>query len=173
MTAPVTTADFLPVGQGSVPVALAATDATSGVDKIEYALDGGAWTAYTAAVNVTGVGDHTLQYRATDKAGNVEETKAATIKIEETPTEPTILISGVSEGASYGDSTNVTIAWEVAGTGIKTVTGTLDGQPITSGAVQELYRLGLGEHTLVVTVTTNSGGSYTSDRQVQDDHLDR
>ncbi len=159
VTAPVTTADFLPVGQDTVPVTLAATDATSGVEKIEYALDGGAWTAYTAAVNVSGVGEHQLQYRATDKAGNVEETKAATIKIEEN--EPTILISGVSEGASYGDSTDVTIAWEVSGTGIKTVTGTLDGQPVTSGAVQELYRLGLGEHTLVVTVTTNSGGTYS------------
>ncbi|WP_459805221.1 ThuA domain-containing protein [Herbidospora sp. RD11066] len=162
VTAPVTTADFLPVGQGTVPVTLAATDATSGVDKIEYSLDGGAWTAYTTTVNVTGVGDHTLQYRATDKAGNVETTKAATIKIEDVATEPTILISGVSEGASYGDSTDVTIAWEVAGTGIKTVAGTLDGQPFTSGSVQQLYRLALGEHTLTVTVTTNSGGTFTS-----------
>ncbi|GAA1024344.1 hypothetical protein Aple_099890 [Acrocarpospora pleiomorpha] len=155
-TAPATTADFLPVGQGTVPVTLAATDATSGVEKIEYALDSGDWTPYTTTVNVTGVGDHELRYRATDKAGNVEETKAATIKIEEEAA-PTILISGVADGTEYGDSQDLTIAWEVAGANIKTVTGTLDGQPFTSGTVQPLYQLALGEHTLTVTVETQSG----------------
>ncbi|MEO3859371.1 ThuA domain-containing protein [Acrocarpospora sp. B8E8] len=155
-TAPATTADFLPVGQGTVPVTLAATDATSGVEKIEYALDSGDWTPYTAAVNVTGVGDHELRYRATDKAGNVEDTKAATIKIEPEAA-PTILISGVADGTEYGDSQDLTIAWEVAGANIKTVTGTLDGQPFTSGSVQPLYQLALGAHTLTVTVETQSG----------------
>ncbi|WP_329091393.1 ThuA domain-containing protein [Streptosporangium sp. NBC_01469] len=159
-TAPTTTADFLPVGQNTVPVTLAAADATSGVEKIEYALDSGDWTPYTTTVNVTGVGDHELRYRATDKAGNVEETKAATIKIEEGGTQPTILISGVADGTEYGDSQDLTIAWEVAGAGIKTVTGKLDGQPFTSGTVQQLHKLALGEHTLTVTVETESGGTY-------------
>ncbi len=36
-----------------------------------WALDGGAWTAYTAPVTVDSVGAHTFKYRATDKAGNV------------------------------------------------------------------------------------------------------
>ena len=105
-------------------------------------------------------GDHELRYRATDKAGNVEETKAATIKIEDGATEPTILISGVADGTEYGDSQDLTIAWEVTGTGIKTVTGKLDGQPFTSGTVQQLHKLALGDHTLTVTVETNSGGTY-------------
>ena len=43
----------------------------SGLDKLEYRLDGGAWTAYTQPVVVTAVGAHTLEHRATDKAGNV------------------------------------------------------------------------------------------------------
>ncbi|WP_436759233.1 ThuA domain-containing protein [Streptosporangium sp. V21-05] len=158
-TAPTTTADFLPVGQGTVPVTLAAADATSGVEKIEYALDSGDWTPYTTTVNVTGAGDHELRYRATDKAGNVEETKAATIKIEDGGTAPTILISGVADGTEYGDSQDLTIAWEVAGTGVKTVTGKLDGRPFTSGTVQQLHKLALGEHTLTVTVETESGGT--------------
>ncbi|WP_440071155.1 ThuA domain-containing protein [Streptosporangium sp. OZ121] len=158
-TAPVTTADFLPVGQDTVPVTLAATDATSGVEKIEYALDSGDWTPYTTTVDVTGVGDHELRYRATDKAGNVEETKAATIKIED-GAEPTILISGVADGTEYGDSKDLTIAWEVTGPGVKTVTGKLDGRPFTSGTVQPLHTLALGEHTLTVTVETQSGGIH-------------
>ncbi|MGJ6963855.1 ThuA domain-containing protein [Streptosporangium sp. G11] len=159
-TPPVTTADFLPVGQDTVPVTLAAADATSGVEKIEYALDSGDWTPYTTTVDVTGVGDHELRYRATDKAGNVEETKAATIKIEDGDTEPTILISGVADGTEYGDSQDLTIAWEVDGTRIKTVTGKLDDRPFTSGTLQPLHTLALGEHKLTVTVETESGGRY-------------
>ncbi len=156
-TTPLTTADFLPGNQ----VALAATDATSGVEKIEYSLDGGAWTTYTAAVPVTGVGDHELRYRAIDKAGNVEETKAATITIEDT--EPTIVITGLQDGGSYGDGGDVTIGWEVTGAGVKTVTGALDGQPYVSGSIQPLYKLALGEHVLLVTVTTDAGGTYTKE----------
>ncbi|WP_083949939.1 ThuA domain-containing protein [Herbidospora yilanensis] len=156
-TTPLTTADFLPGNQ----VALAATDATSGVEKIEYSLDGGDWTTYTAAVAVTGVGDHQLRYRAIDKAGNVEETKAATITIEDT--EPTIVITGIEGGGTYGDGGDVTIAWEVAGAGVKTVTGTLDGRPYVSGSIQPLHKLALGEHILLVTVTTEAGGTYTKE----------
>ncbi len=107
---PLTTADFQQTGN---QVALAATDATSGVEKIEYCLDGGAWTTYTAAVAVTGVGDHELRYHAVDKAGNVEETKAATITIEDA--EPTIVITGIEDGGTYGDGADLTIAWEGGG----------------------------------------------------------
>ena len=40
------------------------------------------------------------------------------------------------------------------------MTGKLDGQPFTSGTVQQLHKLALGDHTLTVTVETNSGGTY-------------
>ncbi len=43
----------------------------SGVDKLEYRLDGGAWTTYSSPVTVSEAGPHTLEHRATDKAGNV------------------------------------------------------------------------------------------------------
>ncbi|WP_436761080.1 discoidin domain-containing protein [Streptosporangium sp. V21-05] len=79
-------------------------------------------------------------------------------------TATTILVSGVTDGTEYGNSQDVTIAWEVAGTGVKTVTGTLDGRPFTSGTVQRLHTLALGEHTLTVTVETESGG--TSEQSV-------
>ncbi len=88
-TAPVTTATFADPGPagwhpGTVPVELSATDAGQGVDGIEYRLDDGDWTPYQDTVSVTGDGSHTLLYRASDKAGNVEAEKAATIKIDGT-----------------------------------------------------------------------------------------
>ncbi|GAB1820115.1 hypothetical protein HerbRD11066_32790 [Herbidospora sp. RD11066] len=144
-TAPVTSADTASVGEG-VSVSLAATDLTSGVAATEYSLDGGAWTPYTTAVLVTGAGAHELRYRSTDRAGNVEEIKAATIEIEEQA--PTVVITGVADGTVYGDGLDLTIAWEAS---IPQVTGALDGQPFVSGSVQPLHKLALGEHTLVVT----------------------
>jgi hypothetical protein len=53
-------------------VSLAPTDATSGVARTEYRLDGGPWTPYTTPFSVDSFGPHTLDVRSTDFAGNVE-----------------------------------------------------------------------------------------------------
>ncbi|MGQ9586961.1 MAG: OmpL47-type beta-barrel domain-containing protein [Thermoplasmata archaeon] len=63
-------------------VTLASTDATSGVARIEYRVDDGAWQTYTAPFEVTGEGNHTVEYRAVDNAGNVEATKTTYVEIE-------------------------------------------------------------------------------------------
>ena len=57
-------------------VTVAATDAGSGVELVEYALDGGTWTAYTSPVVVGTAGAHAVRYRATDKAGNTAAEKS-------------------------------------------------------------------------------------------------
>ncbi|MFB9315816.1 ThuA domain-containing protein [Nocardioides plantarum] len=63
---------------------LAAVDETdgSGIDSTEYRIAGGTWTPYTAAVSVTGEGSRLIEYRSTDKAGNVEAVKSLTVKID-------------------------------------------------------------------------------------------
>ncbi|MFI7541832.1 OmpL47-type beta-barrel domain-containing protein [Actinoplanes sp. NPDC049599] len=80
-TPPVTAATVNTQQPGIAVVTVTATDAASGVASIEYALDAGAWTAYTAPVTVTAAGAHTVRYRATDGAGNVaaERTVAFTV----------------------------------------------------------------------------------------------
>ena len=55
---------------GSVTATIAAGDAASGVDKVEYRLGQGAWEQGTAAI-VRGAGAHPLSYRVTDCCGNV------------------------------------------------------------------------------------------------------
>jgi len=161
-TAPLTTAQFAPGNDdgwnnGAVPVTLAATDATSGVAKTEYSLDGGPWTPYTEAVNVTGDGTHTVAYRSTDKAGNAETEKAATVKID--GTRPTVLISGIADRQVYGDSQDLRISWQAVDTtsGVKTLTGRLDGDSFTSGALLPLYTTSLGTHSLTVTAVDKAG----------------
>ncbi len=65
----------------SATVTLSATDTESGVEKIEYSLDGGPYLAYTTPVIVDKVGYHALSYRATDKAGNTAEARKASFTI--------------------------------------------------------------------------------------------
>jgi plastocyanin len=57
---------------GNAKVTVSATDGHggSGVDRIEYSLDGGPYIAYSIPVVVDRAGPHTLAYRAIDKAGN-------------------------------------------------------------------------------------------------------
>ncbi|SDZ24525.1 Glucose/arabinose dehydrogenase, beta-propeller fold [Micromonospora pattaloongensis] len=165
-TAPVSSAAFAPSGdagwhRGAVPVTISATDGASGVAKVEYSLDGGAWATYADSVEVRGDGQHTLRYRATDRAGNVEDVKAAVLKIDGTA--PTVLLSGVADGGRYGDSQDVRVTFSATdGTsGLASVTGTLDGRPILDGTLVGLFELSLGKHTLAVSATDKAGNTST------------
>ncbi|WP_327046742.1 PQQ-dependent sugar dehydrogenase [Microbispora sp. NBC_01189] len=110
-TAPVTTATTDPAQPeggsftGPVSVTLKAVDKDKGseVDKTEYRLDGGDWTAYTEPLNVTGDGSHTLAYRSTDKAGNVEEAKTLTLTIS-MPSSPQVELTITATSRCIGTS---------------------------------------------------------------------
>jgi hypothetical protein len=54
-------------------VTLTASDPTSGVAVVMYRIDGGDWIVYTVEFEVTGGGNHTVEFSATDAAGNVED----------------------------------------------------------------------------------------------------
>ena len=49
---------------------------------VEYRLDGGAWTTYSAPVAVSAAGEHTVEYRATDVAGNVSAVRSVSFKVD-------------------------------------------------------------------------------------------
>src|SRR5207249_50510 len=87
--APATT-DNAPAGwsKTAVTVALAATDAASGVSTTEYKVDGaarrstGPSVAIPAPADHSNDGPHTITYRSTDTAANVETAKTATVRID-------------------------------------------------------------------------------------------
>ncbi|XVU30561.1 OmpL47-type beta-barrel domain-containing protein [Actinoplanes sp. CA-054009] len=91
---------------GGATVTVGATDAESAVAKVEYSLDTGAWTAYTAPVTVTGLGAHTVRARATDAAGNTSEAESVTFTVVSSgedgcpvsDTRPTVVIDGFDTG---------------------------------------------------------------------------
>lgn len=65
----------------SARVTVNASDSASGVDRVEYSLDGGPYLAYSAPVVVDRLGFHTVAYRATDKAGNTSAAKSVTFTV--------------------------------------------------------------------------------------------
>ncbi|MCW3845571.1 chitobiase/beta-hexosaminidase C-terminal domain-containing protein, partial [Micromonospora yasonensis] len=68
---------------GSATVTLSATDTESGVAKVEYSLDGGAYATYSAPLTVNQAGQHTVGYRATDKAGNTSSAQQVSFTVVE------------------------------------------------------------------------------------------
>ncbi len=103
-TAPVTSATLAPTSPdgdndwyvSNVTVTLAATDGGSGVATTEYNLDGSTtWLTYpTEGIEFTTDGNHTVYYRSTDTAGNIETTKTVSFKIDKTnPTKPSVTLS--------------------------------------------------------------------------------
>lgn len=74
--------------RSDITVTLTATDDKTGVASTTYSLDNGTtWLDYSAPFTLTGEGEHTVLYRSTDKAGNTEDTKTATLYIDLTAPE--------------------------------------------------------------------------------------
>lgn len=62
--------------RSTVTVTLTAMDVTSGMASIEYRVDGGGWEPYSVAFTI-GEGRHTLEVRATDVAGLIDDRSMA------------------------------------------------------------------------------------------------
>lgn len=93
-------------------VTITSSDATSGVASTQYRIDGGSWTAYTAPVAVPGAGAATVEFRATDAAGNVSSIGSRSIAA--VPQEPERIAGSdrfetatLSSEASYPDGADV------------------------------------------------------------------
>ncbi len=92
ITPPVTTCTLNPPepnGNNSwyvsdVEVTLNATDDMSGVNVTQFRVDGGSIHTYTEPFNISTDGEHTLEYRSIDYAGNVEDWKSVEFKIDQT-----------------------------------------------------------------------------------------
>lgn len=81
---PTSTATVSPQVGEDATVTISATDAYSGVARIEWAIDGipaGSTAASFVAVRLSGVATRTVTYSATDEAGNRETTKSAEVVI--------------------------------------------------------------------------------------------
>ncbi|NEB06408.1 Ig-like domain repeat protein, partial [Streptomyces sp. SID13726] len=119
---------------GSATATLTATDDASGVESVEYDLDGAGWAPYTEPLVVDEPGEHTLVYRATDAAGNVSEESVTEFVVvadagEDTtaPVVETQLSGAQDEDGAYVGSASVQLTATDDGSGVASVEYDLDG----------------------------------------------
>ncbi|MFF8841313.1 OmpL47-type beta-barrel domain-containing protein [Streptomyces sp. NPDC015127] len=158
-------ADGAYIGQATVTVG--ATDAGSGVERIEYAMGAdGPWQPYTAPVVVDQVGTHKVRYRATDKAGNTAAEKAVDFTVAAPPTDDTTApetsatVSGDKDDQGrYLGMATVTVTASDAGSGVNTIEYALgaDGawQPYTAPVMVHET----GTHTVRYRATDKAGNA--------------
>src|SRR5439155_681640 len=107
----------------SVGVTVSATDSQSGVATIQARTDGGAWQLYISPVTVAGDGTHTLDYYATDVAGNVESTHSVSVKIDTVSPASLSQIAGTPT-ASGASGVAISVAYRLDGGSWSTYGGT-------------------------------------------------
>lgn len=146
---------------GKAVVTVTATDAGTGVDRVEYRVDGGAWTTYAAPVQVTAAGAHTVGYRASDKAGNTspEGTVTFTVVAGADTTAPTVSarVTGEQDADwNYVRQATVTVTATDAQSGVDSVEYKLDSGAWTRYTAPVVVTA-LGGHTVAYRATDVAG----------------
>ncbi|MFE2456513.1 OmpL47-type beta-barrel domain-containing protein [Streptomyces sp. NPDC059402] len=147
-------------------VTVTASDTGSGVNTIEYAVGDGAWTAYTAPVMVHEVGEHTVRYRATDKAGNVAAEKSVAFTVAAAPPQDTTppvtgaTVDGIknSDGAYVGSAKVTVSAADEGGSGVAGVEYSLDAGPYLAYTDPVVVDR-VGRHTVAYRASDKAGNT--------------
>lgn len=83
----------------------------SGCEKTEFRIDGGSWQTYSGGFVVPSEGPHTVEFRSTDVAGNVEATKATSFKIDSlAPATGTSLAGTLGDNGWYVSPVTVSLS---------------------------------------------------------------
>ena len=124
-TIPATT-DDAPAGWQPSPVTVTLTpaDALSGIASTQYRIDGGVFqggtsVAIPAPADHSNDGVHTIEYRSTDNAGNVEPLQTATVRIDTTL--PAGALTAPADGAHVNGPVAVTAAASDVPSGVASV----------------------------------------------------
>ncbi|MDD5756342.1 MAG: Ig-like domain-containing protein [bacterium] len=119
----------------------------SGIDFTEYAIDASTWTVYASSFTLAGEGEHTVEYRSRDKAGNLEDNKQAIYYLDITAPESQIVASGyeIAEGTTTYVNSHSTFT-------ISAIDPMSNG--VSSGIKQIQYQTDSGNY--VIISSTNS-----------------
>lgn len=152
---------------GSASVTVEATDADSGVDRIEYAVGAdGAWQPYTAPVVVDQIGTHTVRYRALDRAGNVSAERSVGFTVvapqsdDTTPPETSATVTGEkNDDGDYVDMATVTVTASDTGTGVNTIEYAIGADGAWQAYTGPVMVHGAGTHTVRYRATDRAGNT--------------
>ena len=126
---------------------------------VEYRIDNGPWTAYTAPLRVTADGITRVQARATDEAGRSSAVGTTVIKMDATA--PAVTIAGINDWAKLNLAAvrNARVTAADATSGVAQQVVRLNGTIVSSPARIDAMSLRTGRHELSVTVTDEAGNS--------------
>ncbi|WP_298177015.1 plastocyanin/azurin family copper-binding protein [Saccharomonospora sp.] len=148
---------------GSATVTITAQDSGSGVDTIEYDLDDTGFQPYTEPLTINTPGDHTIQYQATDNAGNTSETGSTTLTVLEgdpedtTPPEVNAQLTGSQDAQwNYVDSATVALSANDPDSGVRFLRYSLDGGSYTAYS-EPIMVNEPGKHTVRYHATDHAG----------------
>ncbi|WFE98851.1 copper-binding protein [Micromonospora sp. WMMD964] len=150
---------------GAATVTVTATDADSGVETVEYQVDDTSFAPYTEPVRVTAIGDHSVQFRATDQAGNTSAVGSVSFRIVEpgqedtTPPEVTAALTGDRDGdGNYVGTATATLTATDSGSGVATIEYSLDGAAFTA-YTNPVVVTAVGMHMLHYRATDVAGNT--------------
>jgi len=143
----------------TVQVSASASDATSGLASLMINLDG-TWSAYSSAV-MLGSGTHTVQFRATDNAGNVRTSASQSYQIDATDPVITTTMTGTSgSNGWYVSSVQASASASDAGSGVASLKYAVDGAAWQ--AYSEPVSLSDGQHTVQFLAADSAGNTTTT-----------
>jgi hypothetical protein len=142
---------------GTVTASITGTDGLSGVVTTLFRVDGAGWVDSGLPFQISGEGNHTLDYLSIDGAGNEERSGMVMVRIDSTP--PTVSLS--LEDGTVVKQTAITLKVTAGdgGSGIQTVAYRMDDlsyAPCSGGSI-DLKGLKNGEHVLTLEVTDAAG----------------
>jgi hypothetical protein len=156
---PTATVTLAPPGSGgwrlSGSASITGSDATSGVDHVEYGIDSGSFASIASGASFTvPEGTHSITYRAVDVAGNVGDTvTVSNVKVDSV--EPQSSVTPASS-TSWRSSGSVTLAAVDATSGVASIDYKLDGAA-TYTTYSGPLTLADGAHTLVFRAVDAAG----------------
>ena len=141
----------------NVTVRLNASDTGSGVQSIQYRVDGGAWVVYNAPFLLSSGGRHSLEFDSVDVAGNLETADKVPVDIEDST--PAVVF--LTPAANATTTSPVSIAWKNADndSGIRGYLLSVDGSPFApiGNASHVTMNLSVGSHVIRVSATDLAG----------------
>jgi hypothetical protein len=147
-----------------------ASDDTSGLDLLEYTLDGSTWTAYTTPLNLSD-GIHNISVWAQDQAGSVTQVDR-TYQVDTRTPQIAGSLSG-TPGMNGWYTSDVTVSASASdpqpGSDIDTFTYFLDGGAESS--YTDALILSDGQHALQLIARDRAGLSYALDQTFKVDTL--
>jgi len=156
----------------STAFTLSASDDASGVKETRYRVDGGSWTTYTSAFNLSALpeGWHTLGYYSVDRVDNAESEKTLRVFLDKMP--PVVVNASPTGSLVLGSaSVRFSVKVEDAGSGVKEVRLSVDGASkgamAGAGEYSATVDLSEGLHEWMIEVVDNVGnagvwrGSFT------------